>query len=109
MNRYVILALQFANQFIGGLWLEQSSHILDTDDLGPGIHQLTSQRLVVVQRVFMLVWAEQVTRIAHRPFSNLASLPNVFNALLHLFDPVQTVKDPKDVNAIFSTLIDEFL
>ncbi|CKS84409.1 Uncharacterised protein [Mycobacterium tuberculosis] len=99
VNGQVEATAQGADQPLSGRRAQQSSHILDRQHMGAGVHDLLSQFQVVVQRVQLFTRIGKVARVAHRDFCyRRTCFAYCVDRRTHRLDVVERVEDTKDVD-----------
>ena len=101
---------QSLNQLGGGVGLEQAGHVLDAEDVRPGIFELLGQLQIVVERVLAALGVQNVAGIADAGLGEAVGLvAHEADAGLHAFKPVQRVEDAENIDAGFGRLGHETL
>jgi len=88
-------------QFVGGKWLEESSHVLDGQDMGAHFLQFPGKGDIVFQGVLVSLGIAYVTGVANGCLAYLAGFQNGVHGDPHAFGPVKGVKDPEDIDPGF--------
>ena len=108
VHRQVEPVPQRGHQGPGGRRAQQPGHVLDRQDVRPGVDDPLGQPQVVVQRVELLPGVGQVAGVAERHLGDRR--PGAAHRLdrrPHLLDVVERVEDPEDVDAGRRGLLDE--
>lgn len=95
-----------SNQKGGGVRLEDTSHILDTQNIDVKLDQLVNQVNVVFE-VVLLVGVQHVSRNAHSTLGNTTSLLNSLDTDLELVDIVQGIENTEDINTVLLGLLNK--
>ncbi|KAH3685055.1 hypothetical protein WICPIJ_003992 [Wickerhamomyces pijperi] len=103
-----VLGSDGTDQQLGGLWLQSTSHVLDTQDVGTSLDDLLGDVQVVVQ-VVLLAWLQHVTGVTDSGLDNTASLLDSLDTNLQLFQVVQSVKHSEDINTVVLGHLDEMV
>ena len=64
---------------------------------------------IVIQRVFRFIWIRNITRITDSAFYDLSGLQGFFHWHLHIFHPVQAVKNTEHINTAASGNLNKLL
>ncbi len=87
---------------------QQSRHVLDRQDVGPGVDDLLRQLQVVLQSVELLVGVQQVAGVAQGHLGHRGARgAHGLDGRGHLVDVVQRVEDAEDVDPALGGLGDE--
>lgn len=95
-----------ADQQGGGLGLEDTGHILDTQSVGAQLDDLVDQFQVVVQ-VVLLLGVQHVSAVADGGLDHTASGLHGLDTDLELVDIVEGVEDTEDVDTVLLCLLAE--
>mmetsp|Transcript_63831 Transcript_63831/g.198114 ORF Transcript_63831/g.198114 Transcript_63831/m.198114 type:complete len:465 (-) Transcript_63831:2050-3444(-) len=79
--------------------LQQPGHVLDCDHVRTRCHALLAKVMVVVQRVDLLVFREEVACETHRDLGDFVHRAHCLDGHLHLLNVVETIENPVDVHA----------
>jgi hypothetical protein len=107
MDREIGVLLPYApDKKSGCSWFENSSHVLDAEDMCPHGDDFVDEIQVVSQTILFL-GVQHVAAVADRSLHNAACLLNSFYTDLKLVEIVKSVKNTEDVNAIDFSLLAE--
>ena len=109
VDRQADLFFQRTNQRASGGGLQQTGHILQTQNMGTCITQLLTHIDVVFQVILRAVRIVDVTRVADRAFTDLATVDHRVHRDAHVFHPVERVEHAEHVHTGFSRLFDKEL
>ena len=84
-------------------------HVLDAEDLRPGLLELPGEVDVVAQVPFRAGRIEQIARVAHRDLAQRPGPTHGVDGDAHVVDPVQGVEDAEQIDARARGLGDEVL
>jgi hypothetical protein len=101
-----ILLADGANKKSSSLRLEDTSHILDTQDMSSQRHDLVDQAKVVLKVVF-LVGVEHISRVTDSSLNDTTSSLDGLDTNLELVNVIQSVKDTENVDTVLLGLFAE--
>ena len=107
VDRYADGGFQAAYEAVCSLRLQQAGHILDGDNVGAGFFQLLRHVYIVFEVVFIASWVKNIAGVAQSCFGNLAGFTDSVDRKTHVIKTVQAVKNTENVDAIFSSQLDE--
>ena len=96
------------DQQTSSLRLQNTSHILDTKDMGLERNDLVDQAEVVFE-VVLLRWVEHVTAVADGSLDNTSSGVNCLDTDLKLVDVVEGIEDTEDIDTASLCLLTEMV
>lgn len=98
-----------ANQYSSSVRLEQTGHILDTEDVDALLDELGNEVQVVLEGVFGLLGAGDIPAVAHDGLDDTTCLLSSVDTQLHVLEVVQRVEDTEDVETILDSLLGELV
>lgn len=99
MHRQPGLLAKRRNQLTRRAGSAHPRHILDADDVGPGGLKFSSDIEVVLEVILETGAVEEICRITDRPFAQRSALANRVHRDSHVVNPVERIKNTKQVNA----------
>ena len=107
MDRHPDLLLQDLDQPARRVGLEKPRHVLDREQVGSPIHEVSRQLDVILEGVSFARRVEDVARVADRGLGDRPALSHGIHGHLHLLGPVQRIEDAKEVDPAILRLEDE--
>ena len=89
--------------------LAHARHVLDAEDLGARLLELSGEVDVVAEAPLWPRRVEQIARVAHRRLAQRAGLAHGVDGDPHVVDPVQGIEDAEQIDARARRLPDEVL
>ena len=90
-----------------GGWSHQTGHVLYAEYVRAGGFEFPCQLEVVVKVVFWTLGIKHVSGVADRRFTQFAGLNHRVHRHTHVVDPVEAIKDPKEIHAACSRFVNE--
>src|SRR5699024_3485171 len=108
VNWQVEVLAQLGHERRSSIWAQQTSHILNSQNVCTGLDDFFRQIQVVIQRVELLIWIAQVTGVRHRNLGDGGvSLQDGFDGWAHLGDIVKRIENAENVHARLRCLLHE--
>ena len=107
VDRQADLLLPGGDQLLGRIGLEQTGHILDSQQVSAALLQLLCYVDIILERVTVMGGIQNVAGVAHGGLAQLALLQHLVHGDLHAGDPVQGIEHAEYVDAGLCGLLDE--
>lgn len=103
-----VLLADSANQESGSSWLEDTGHILDTENVNAQSNNLIG-KIQVVLKVVLLLWVQHITRVADGTLNDTTGLSDGIDTKSKLINVVQGVEDSEDIDTVALSLLTEMI
>ena len=107
VDRNADLLLERVNELLRRVRLQQTGHILDAEQVRAAMLQLLGELDVIIERIAVALRVENVARVAHGGFEQLALVQHLVHCDLHAGDPVERVEHAEHVDAAARALAHE--
>jgi hypothetical protein len=101
-----VLGADSANEYSSGLGAEDTSHVLDSENVSSHLNDLVG-KVEVVLEVVLLLGVQHVTRVTDGSLNNSSSLLDGADTDSKLLNIVKSVEDTENINSVLLGLLDE--
>ncbi len=101
------LLFQRRDELLCAVWLQKADISLTQRVVGAALFQFLREIHIVLKRVFVALWVEDVAGVAHGGFQQPAGAQDRVHRRLHARNPVQGVEHAENVDPAFRGLLNK--
>ena len=109
MDRDIDRVFKCLDQFGRRGRTQHTGHVLKPQNMRTGFFQFARHTDIVIKVIFRAAFVVDIAGITNGRFAEFVGFKHRFHRDLHVFNPVQAIKHPEDIHAVFSGLFDEVI